>query len=155
MHICSTKLIHYGLVMPHKHGVDYEGLSLILVNIGSGNCLRTKSTKPLPNLMLIDKSSTHLYAFQHKCPCYWSPFHNRDHRLDHHWNMHTHFYFMKMHLIVCLKSAIMLRNLWVKHAWMCKFILKDSGPRLNIKTVLSTYGVFHVKDKTAVRTSYL
>ena len=32
---------------------------------------------------------------------------------------------------------------------------KDSGPRLNIKTVLSTYGDFHVKDKTAVRTSYL
>ena len=32
---------------------------------------------------------------------------------------------------------------------------RDSGPRLNIKTVLSTYGDFHVKDKTAVRTSYL
>ena len=32
---------------------------------------------------------------------------------------------------------------------------KWSGPRLNIKTVLSTYGDFHVKDKTAVRTSYL
>ena len=31
----------------------------------------------------------------------------------------------------------------------------STGPRLNIKTVLSTYGVFHVKDKTAVRTSYL
>ena len=31
----------------------------------------------------------------------------------------------------------------------------DPGPRLNIKTVLSTYGDFHVKDKTAVRTSYL
>ena len=30
-----------------------------------------------------------------------------------------------------------------------------SGPRLNIKTVLSTYGDFHVKDKTAVRTSNL
>ena len=30
-----------------------------------------------------------------------------------------------------------------------------AGPRLNIKTVLSAYGVFHVKDKTAVRTSYL
>ena len=29
------------------------------------------------------------------------------------------------------------------------------GPRLNIKTVLSTYGDFHVKDKTAVRTTYL
>ena len=24
-----------------------------------------------------------------------------------------------------------------------------SGPRLNLKTVLSTYGEFHVKDKTA------
>ena len=34
-------------------------------------------------------------------------------------------------------------------------IKKASGPRLNIKTVLSTYGDFHVKDKTAVRTSYL
>ena len=31
----------------------------------------------------------------------------------------------------------------------------ESGPRLNIKTVLSMYGDFHVKDKTAVRTSYL
>ena len=34
-------------------------------------------------------------------------------------------------------------------------IWQESGPRLNIKTVLSAYGVFHVKDKTAVRTSYL
>ena len=32
---------------------------------------------------------------------------------------------------------------------------RPPGPRLNIKTVLSTYGDFHVKDKTAVRTSYL
>ena len=32
---------------------------------------------------------------------------------------------------------------------------RQPGPRLNIKTVLSTYGDFHVKDKTAVRTSYL
>ena len=32
---------------------------------------------------------------------------------------------------------------------------EQPGPRLNIKTVLSTYGDFHVKDKTAVRTSYL
>ena len=31
----------------------------------------------------------------------------------------------------------------------------ESGPRLNIKTVLSKYGYFHVKDKTAGRTSYL
>ena len=28
---------------------------------------------------------------------------------------------------------------------------ETSGPRLNIKTVLSTYGDFHVKDKTAVK----
>ena len=34
-------------------------------------------------------------------------------------------------------------------------IMPDPGPGLNIKTVLSTYGDFHVKDKTAVRTSYL
>ena len=34
-------------------------------------------------------------------------------------------------------------------------IFVSPGPRLNIKTVLSTYGDFHVKDKTAVRTSYL
>ena len=33
--------------------------------------------------------------------------------------------------------------------------IQNPGPRLNIKTVLSTYGDFHVKDKTAVRTSYL
>ena len=36
-----------------------------------------------------------------------------------------------------------------------KYISLEPGPRLNIKTVLSTYGDFHVKDKTAVRTSYL
>ena len=38
---------------------------------------------------------------------------------------------------------------------MNKLGYRDPGPRLNIKTVLSTYGDFHVKDKTAVRTSYL
>ena len=37
----------------------------------------------------------------------------------------------------------------------CKRTNWSPGPRLNIKTVLSTYGDFHVKDKTAVRTSYL
>ena len=31
----------------------------------------------------------------------------------------------------------------------------QTGPHLNIKTVLSTYGDSHVKDKTAARTSYL
>ena len=33
--------------------------------------------------------------------------------------------------------------------------LQTPGPRLNIKTVLSRYGDSYVKDKTAVRTSYL
>ena len=34
-------------------------------------------------------------------------------------------------------------------------IVADNLGPVNIKTVLSTYGDFHVKDKTAVRTSYL
>ena len=38
---------------------------------------------------------------------------------------------------------------------LTKYLPPGPGPRLNIKTVLSTYGDFHVKDKTAVRTSYL
>ena len=37
----------------------------------------------------------------------------------------------------------------------CEWPGNEPGPRLNIKTVLSAYGDFHVKDKTAVRTSYL
>ena len=41
------------------------------------------------------------------------------------------------------------------YIWLSMEELKHPGPRLNIKTVLSTYGDFHVKDKTAVRTSYL
>ena len=40
-----------------------------------------------------------------------------------------------------------------KDPGICAFA--EPGPRLNIKTVLSMYGDFHVKDKTAVRTSYL
>ena len=48
----------------------------------------------------------------------------------------------------------------VPHTWSTlqfgsDVTLISSGSRLNIKTVLSTYGNFHVKDKTAVRTSYL
>ena len=34
-------------------------------------------------------------------------------------------------------------------------VTQETGPRLNIKTVLSRYGDSYVKDKTAVRTSYL
>ena len=38
-----------------------------------------------------------------------------------------------------------LRRRFAKWLWT-----QRHGPRLNIKTVLSTYGDFHVKDKTAV-----
>ena len=40
-------------------------------------------------------------------------------------------------------------------AWVDIMFSASKEPCLNIKTVLSTYGDFHVKDKTAVRTSYL
>ena len=44
---------------------------------------------------------------------------------------------------------------WNVFSWLITMSWQLPGPRLNIKTVLSTYGDFHVKDKTAVRTSYL
>ena len=67
-----------------------------------------------------------------------------------------------------LTDITVIRSKWVKKDGTtaeetgdkCKWATENvcrkiSGPRLNIKTVLSTYGDFHVKDKTAVRTSYL
>ena len=52
--------------------------------------------------------------------------------------------------------AICIMDSHQKVSVMRIFILRRGpGPRLNIKTVLSTYGDFHVKDKTAVMTSYL
>ena len=47
-----------------------------------------------------------------------------------------------------------IRNPFI-YVWVHVVKSNSPGPRLNIKTVLSTYGDFHVKDKTAVRTSYL
>ena len=47
------------------------------------------------------------------------------------------------------------RDETVKQSRQREYDILNPGPRLNIKTVLSTYGDFHVKDKTAVRTSYL
>ena len=52
-------------------------------------------------------------------------------------------------------EGILEHNVALTHSHSCNFLHSRSGPRLNIKTVLSTYGDFHVKDKTAVRTSYL
>ena len=57
----------------------------------------------------------------------------------------------------------MLENIHIYESYICgsipqvcvNLLRATSGPRLNIKTVLSTYGDFHVKDKMAVRTSYL
>ena len=52
------------------------------------------------------------------------------------------------------KNCWSLRCSWSSNCLSCPnyiFILDlTPGPRLNIKTVLSTYGDFHVKDKTAV-----
>ena len=53
--------------------------------------------------------------------------------------------------------VVVFKQVIFKHKMQMQFmrISHETGPRLNIKTVLSTYGDFHVKDKTAVRTSYL
>ena len=57
---------------------------------------------------------------------------------------------------------VLLGQITIKLSWVQVVVgteqdlaMYTAGPRLNIKTVLSTYGDFHVKDKTAVRTSYL
>ena len=57
--------------------------------------------------------------------------------------------------LVCKVSAVSC--ILIYHSVLCESWRpwQWSGPRLNIKTVLSAYGDFHVKDKTAVRTSYL
>ena len=47
------------------------------------------------------------------------------------------------------------KNTTINDTYILDILGMHTGPRLNIKTVLSTYGDFHVKDKTAVRTSYL
>ena len=57
-------------------------------------------------------------------------------------------------------SLQMIRSLPLISLWHDRITWRilstwESGPRLDIKTVLSTYGDFHVKEKTAVRTSYL
>ena len=59
-------------------------------------------------------------------------------------NTSTHCWFSAWHWLVHFEGTGVITAL-----------SKPSGPHLNIKTVLSTYGDFHVKDKTAVRTSYL
>ena len=61
------------------------------------------------------------------------------------------------HLMFLLYKNVIRFNHVVPMNWViiCSGIGMSPGPRLNIKTVLSRYGDFHVKDKTAVRTSYL
>ena len=59
---------------------------------------------------------------------------------------------------ISTKSAHLRHSNYITQCFVgCNYFstLPIPGPRLNIKTVLSTYGDFHVKDKTAVRTSYL
>ena len=100
---------------------------------------------------------------------YWTKF-----LMGRHW-IHKLFYCIYWWEICSLLLYFVLENpessfrqpiSWVQFVFL-HFILKylesifhqpiklSAGPRLNIKTVLSMYGDFHVKDKTAVRTSYL
>ena len=61
----------------------------------------------------------------------------------------THAFILGTNLIITLvKSCVLDLDHPLSSA-------SETGSRLNIKTVLSTYGDFHVKDKTAVRTTYL
>ena len=55
----------------------------------------------------------------------------------------------------CVQQKFFKNALHVHQSTPDLAVLLKPGPRLNIKTVLSTYGDFHVKDKTAVRTFYL
>ena len=55
--------------------------------------------------------------------------------------------------VIARKYVLQMRH--ITESWVRLNIEQITGPRLNIKTVLSTYGDFHVRDKTAVRTSYL
>ena len=61
-------------------------------------------------------------------------------------------FWFRFHSLVSLDSRCIMHVHWSRKWLGTK---QATGPRLNIKTVLSTYGDFHVKDKTAARTSYL
>ena len=66
---------------------------------------------------------------------------------------HAHYDVTEMVTIKSVCIITKLKRFPQNDCW--PFVMETTGPRLNIKTVLSTYGDFHVKDKTAVRTSYL
>ena len=55
--------------------------------------------------------------------------------------------------LACKNCVIFSKSYLLVFITMDVSLLWETGPRLNIKTVLSTYGNFHVKDKTAVRES--
>ena len=57
--------------------------------------------------------------------------------------------------LVLIPQKLETCHIYIKDMGVVGIKIEQPGPRLNIKTVLSTYGDFHVKDKTAVRTSYL
>ena len=78
------------------------------------------------------------------------------------WNFHRNSYILTQQNtfrnVASKMAAILSRPQCVNSIWpgyaYC-WTAATPGPRFNIKTVLSTYGDFHVKDKTAVRPSYL
>ena len=86
----------------------------------------------------------------------WPTFHRQYYQMHFH-NKKTFWFLFHWSLLLRVQLAISLHwfdSLVALVQWT-KFCWQRLGPRLNIKTVLSTYGDFHVKDKTAVRTSYL
>ena len=93
-----------------------------------------------PPAGLFVQQSLYIYSRETKAPQYW-PF-VRGIQLVH---MRKGQWCGKRFYVMASSSQLRVRM------WSAQ----TPRPRLNIKTVLSTYGNFHVKDKTAVRTSYL
>ena len=146
----------------------------IWVNIGSGNGLLPDFTKPLPETMLTDHQwnpvTFILGQFHKRCLNNQSlNFPLKITYLKFHSNFPRGQWVKDLPIVSIMETIdhIMTGKLhFIRHqnclSWwklLCwqvlNILMKTSGPRLNIKTVLSTYGDFHVKDKTAVRTSYL
>ena len=109
----------------------------------------------------------HYHSYYYRCYYHHYYFHYFSHHY-HHWCHCYHYHHLVIiirhnaasnNICIYLMSLYLNKNCSYKMFRLCSVIFCykpwTSGPRLNIKTVLSMYGDFHVKDKTAVRTSYL
>ena len=101
------------------------------------------------------KVGPELYWYQAQATVYSAPTHHlppHPHPHPHPINMPTVHTLLFLFWFYSYASRLLHRHLGNHMIAYCQW--RKPGPRLNIKTVLSTYGDFHVKDKTAVRTSY-